>query len=213
MISFLKKFPVRILQRYNQALLKSPYRTKMLTAGTTYFIADNICQRCIEKKSINDYSFQRSCRQSAAGAFFAAPSLHIWHSLLLPMIVKPVTGRFKTVLLAVFLNETVLASYFVAILLFSFEALKKLDAHAGVDNVKQKFSTAIVTSMKFWTGISFINYGLMPIHLRPVFVSCWSVVWQSYLSYVSNNRLKMEQQKLATEIDEVSPETVIAPTI
>jgi hypothetical protein len=202
MIKTLVKSPITLLRRYNNSLLKAPYKTKMATAGTTYFIADNICQRLIEKKSPEEYSLTRSLRQAAVGALFAAPSLHIWHSGLLPKIIKPISSKMKGVLVAVFLNETVLASYFIACLLFSFEALKTLDPQAGVKNVKEKFGSAIVTSMKFWTGISFINYGLLPVHLRPVFVSCWSVVWQSYLSYVSNNRLNSIKQKTITEIEE-----------
>jgi protein Mpv17 len=171
----------------------------MFTAGTTYFIADNICQRYIEKKSPEDYSLDRSCRQSAVGALFAAPSLHIWHSTILPRIIKPIVSRFTGVMVAVFLNETLLATYFICALLFSFEALKKGDINAGLQNVKEKFSSAIVTSMKFWTGISFINYGLIPVHMRPVFVSCWSVVWQSYLSYVANNKLQQKEKKVMVE--------------
>jgi len=189
MIKTILKSPLLLLRKYNAALLKSPYKTKMLTAGTTYFIADNICQRFIEEKSANKYSLERSFRQASVGCFFAAPSLHIWHSGILPKLIKPISGRFKAVALAVFLNETVLASYFVCSLLFAFEALKKRDPQAGIENVKEKFSSAIVTSIKFWTGISFINYGFLPVHLRPVFVSCWSIVWQSYLSYISNNKL------------------------
>jgi protein Mpv17 len=199
MILTIAKSPMILLRKYNQALLRSPYKVKMFTAGTTYFLADNICQRYIEKKSSQEYSLDRSCRQSAVGAFFAAPSLHIWHSSILPKIIKPIVGRFRGVLVAVFLNETLLASYFVCCLLFSFAALKKGDLKAGVENVKEKFGSAIVTSMKFWTGISFINYGLIPVHMRPVFVSCWSVVWQSYLSYVANNKLKNTEKKVMVE--------------
>jgi len=64
-----------------------------------------------------------------------------------------------------------------------------MNIEAGTQNVKEKFLPALETSVKFWTGISFINYGLIPIQFRPVFVSCWSIVWQSYLSYISNNKL------------------------
>jgi protein Mpv17 len=195
MIRTFAKSSMNLLSRYNNSILRAPYKTKMATAGTTYFIADNICQRFIEKKSSEQYSFTRSLRQAAVGALFAAPSLHIWHSGILPKLIKPIAGKMKGVLVAVFLNETVLASYFIGCLLFSFEALKHLNPQAGVKNVKEKFGSAIVTSMKFWTGISFINYGLMPIHLRPVFVSCWSVVWQSYLSYVSNNKVMLDEKK------------------
>lgn len=188
MIKSLFKVPLNLLNKYNRALLNSPYKTKMATAGCTYFLADTICQNYIEKKkSTEDYSVTRSFRQASVGAFFAAPSLHVWHSLILPKIVKNCTKTFTRVVISVFLNETVLAGYFISCLLFSFEALKTRSIEEGAQNVKDKFTPAIKSSVKFWTGISFINYGLMPVHLRPVFVSCWSVVWQSYLSYVSNN--------------------------
>jgi len=174
----------------------------MATAGFTYCLADYICQSHIEKKPTEDYSIERSLNQASVGAFFAAPSLHVWHSLILPKIVKFCTKNISRVLVSVFLNETVLAGYFVSCLLFSFESLRKKSLEAGAENVKEKFLPAIESSMKFWTGISFVNYGLVPIHLRPVFVSCWSVVWQSYLSYLSNNQLKIESQEIIPEIKE-----------
>jgi len=159
----------------------------MATAGITYFLADCICQDLIEKQEVKDH--QRSVRQASVGAFFAAPSLHVWHSKILPMIVKNCTKNYTRVLVSVFLNESVLAGYFISCLLFSFEGLKHMSVEKGVQNVQDKFLPALETSVKFWTGISFINYGFLPIHMRPVFVSCWSIVWQSYLSYISNNRL------------------------
>jgi len=200
MIRSIAQAPINLFKKYNQAILRSPYKTKMATAGVTYFLADNICQRFIEKKSKHSYSLDRSCRQGAIGALFAAPSLHIWHSSILPKVIKPIAGRFKPILLAVLLNETVLATYFISFLLFSFEAVKKGNIRAGVENVKTKFSTAIVTSMKFWTGISFINYGFIPIHLRPIYVNCWSVVWQSYLSYVANNKITETNQNIVEKV-------------
>lgn len=206
MFKSLIKAPVSILNKYNRALLSSPYKTKMATAGFTYFLADCICQTKIEKKESNEHSPLRSLRQASVGALFAAPSLHAWHSLILPKIVKHCTRNFSRIVLSVFLNETVLAGYFVSCLLFSFEALKQMDPNAGAENVKEKFAPAIQSSMKFWTGISFINYGLIPIHLRPVFVSCWSIVWQSYLSYVSNNTLK---ESATTNIDKEEEEETI----
>jgi len=189
MLKTLIKAPVKILSRYNNALRKSPYKTKMLTAGFTYFVADCIAQKKIEKKDSENYSLARSARQSAVGAFFAAPSLHVWHSLILPKIVKSCSKNVTRVMVSVFLNESILAAYFISCLLFSFEALKKMSIEAGTQNVKDKFVPALETSVKFWTGISFINYGLVPIQFRPVFVSCWSIVWQSYLSYLSNNKV------------------------
>jgi len=204
MFKLLMKGPKALLASYNRSLLASPYKTKMTTAGFTYFLADCICQDYIEKRESGNHNFTRSLRQASVGAFFAAPSLHAWHSMILPKIVKGCTRTFPRVLVSVFLNETVLAGYFVSCLLFSFEALRTNSIEAGKENVKNKFVPAMESSVKFWTGISFINYGLMPVHLRPVFVSCWSVVWQSYLSYVSNNKV-VELPELLDTVEEEEP--------
>lgn len=189
MFRSLLKPPASLLNRYNNSLLASPYKTKMATAGFTYLLADCICQRSIEKRDLQHYSPLRSFRQGSVGAFFAGPSLHIWHSIILPKLVQACTRNMTRVLVSVLLNETVFASCFISCLLFSFETLRTMDIQAGAQNVQNKFGTSLQASMKFWTGISFVNYGLVPIHLRPVFVSCWSVVWQSYLSYLSNNKM------------------------
>ncbi len=199
------KFPATLLARYNKSLLNFPYKTKMITAGTTYCIADYICQSHIEKKSTEDYSVRRSLSRASVGVFFAAPSLHVWESIILPKITRLCTSNITKVLVSVFLKETVLASYFISCLLFSVEALKTMDVQLGVQNVEKKFTGALSSSMKFWTGISLVNYSFVPMHLRPVFVSCWSVVWQSYLSYVSSNKQQLQEQEV-----EVKPEVKVS---
>lgn len=211
MLTTLAKFPISILGRYNKALLNAPYKTKMATAGITYFIADCICQGKVEKKEIQDYSPLRSARQASVGAFFAAPSLHVWHSILLPKVVKFCTRNAARVMLSVFLNETAFASYFIICLLFSFETLKTMSVKAGADNVQTKFTSVLGASMKFWTWISIVNYSLVPIHLRPVFVSCWSMVWQTYVSYVSNNQKLQAEAALEKEREEREQELRFIP--
>jgi len=203
MIKSVIKAPVTLLNKYTQALIHSPYKTKMATTGFTYFLADYICQSQIEKKQSDEYCIERSVRQGSVGAFFAAPSLHLWHSVVLPKFVKGCTKTVTRVACSVLLNETLFATYFISFLLFSFESLKTRSVEAGAQNVQDKFFPALGASMKFWTWISLINYSFIPIHLRPVFVSCWSVVWQSYLSYVSNNMIS-ETPVLAQDEEEVN---------
>jgi len=190
MIKSLIKAPATLLSKYTSNLIHSPYKTKMATAGFTYFLADCICQGYIEKKSSEDYCVTRAIRQGSVGAFFAAPSLHVWHSNILPKVVKYCTRNVTRVAVSVVLNETIFATYFISFLLFTFEALKTKSVEAGTQNVQDKFSNAFTSSLKFWPMISLINYSFVPIHLRPVFVSCWSVLWQSYLSYISNNMIQ-----------------------
>src|SRR4051812_10021402 len=106
MIKSLFKAPVSLLSKYNNALQRAPYKTKMATTGFAYFLADCIAQRKIEKKELKDHCAERSLRQASVGAFFAAPSLHVWHSTVLPRLVKACTKNFTRVLVSVCLNET-----------------------------------------------------------------------------------------------------------
>lgn len=94
------KLPASLLKKYNNSLIISPYRTKMATAGFTYFLADYICQSSIEKRDLQDYSSSRSLRQASVGAFFAAPSLHVWHSIILPKVVKSCTKNDSSLCLS-----------------------------------------------------------------------------------------------------------------
>ena len=93
----------------------------MATSGVAFFIADCICQRYVEKKTIQEYSLKRSIRQSACGVFFAGPSLHIWHTMVIPRIAQRFSSKPAKILASVFWTDVVFGVYVVSSLLFYFE--------------------------------------------------------------------------------------------
>ena len=184
------QLPVTLFHKYSNALIHSPYKTKMISAGIGYFVGDVVCQMYMEQQNSDTYDFKRSIRQALVGAFFAGPTLHLWHTLGIPRLNRYFPNRIPRVLASVFLHAAVLDAYLALCLLFLFESLRTWSVEAGIRNVKNKFVTAYVNSLKFWTGLSFISYGVVPVHFRPIFANVWTIAWQSYLSYVSNNKAK-----------------------
>ena len=160
----------------------------MATAGTAFFIADCICQRYVENKTTQEYSLKRSVRQSSVGVFFAGPSLHIWHTMIIPKIAQRFSSKPAKILASIVSTETAFGMYFVCSLLFYFEVLKTQSVEAGVRSVENKFWPTFGNSLKFWPFVSAINFSLIPIHLRSIFVNFFAIIWQTYLSYVSNNK-------------------------
>ena len=161
MLRSLLQAPIRVFSRYNRALIESPYKTKMATAGTAFFIADCICQRYVENKSIQEYSLKRSVRQSSVGVFFAGPSLHIWHTMVIPKIAQRFSSKSAKIFASVVSTEVAFGMYFVCSLLFYFEVLKTQSVEAGVKNVENKFWPTFGNSLKFWPFVSVINFSLI----------------------------------------------------
>jgi len=176
-----------VFQRYSTSLKTSPYSTKMATTSFIYFAGDFICQKFIEKKTLENYHYERTFKQTLVGTFFVAPILHNWHSRIIPLITKPLTSRFKVIAVSYMLGEGVLSPFFLASILFLYEYIKTYDAGAGKRNVKEKFLPTLVRAYQFWGGISLFTYSIVPLCFRPVFTSCWSLLWNIYVSKVANS--------------------------
>jgi len=54
---------------------------------------------------------------------------------------------------------------------------------------KQKFLTTFVTASAFWVPANFINFRLLPPHMRVVFVGGCQIVWVSTLCYLKKTDL------------------------
>ena len=185
--SFLQ-FPKQAFNRYNRALLESPYKTKMATAGFAFFVADVICQRFIEHKKGNDYSINRTLRQSFVGTFVSGPSLHVGHTMIIPNITKYFATRPAKVLVSMLISETMFNLYFACTLLFCFEFIRTMSVDSSLKEVELKVWSAFWNSMKFWPFVNIVSFSVVPVHFRPLFINFFSIIWQTYLSYVSNNK-------------------------
>ena len=74
--------------------------------------------------------------------------------------------------------------------------------------MENKFWPTFSNSLKFWPFVSVINFSLIPIHFRIVFVNFFAIIWQTYLSFVSNNKtanigavLSEAEEDVVTDID------------
>lgn len=195
------KFLSSLFQRYTHSLTVRPYTTKMATSFFVFSSGDFICQRYIEKRSAQHYDYTRTFRQAVFGTLMVAPTLHIWHSKMIPVIIKPFQSRFKQVAVSYALGEGLLSPYFLMIALFYYGYTKKFDFEEGRANLNEKFLTTLLRSFQFWGIVSMFTYSIVPIIYRPVWTNCFSIAWQAYLSHVANAQRTTEHLEELEDID------------
>jgi len=177
------------LYRYSESLRKHPVYTKMMSIGVIYFTADVLCQTLVEGKRYRNYSSGRTLRHCVNGAFFVAPTLHVWHSKVIPALTFGFKNRYKRILAAYLLGELVFAPLFIASLLFLYEADRAKSTDAGFQNVKEKFKPTLIAYYKHWTLVSLLTYSVVPIPYRPIFTSLYGINWQMYISQVAGKKV------------------------
>jgi len=166
--------------------------------GVVSIIGDVICQKLIEKKSWEDYSFKRTLRQCSVSLLYNAPMGHVWFGKVLPKIVKPIEKKPLRVLASVILDNTFYASYIIATGVFFLELLKTGSVEASVENVQKKFMKIWMNSVGFWTSMSLIGHSFVPQPFKVLFGNTCGVVWQVYMSYMVNAAKPNNQEEQAS---------------
>jgi len=158
----------------------------MATSCFIFGASDFICQRFVEKKPAEEYSYSRTLRQAMFGTLYAAPILHLWHSKVIPRATSTLKGQFQKVAASYALGEGVFSPYSLAVVLFAYEFMNNYRVDDATRNVKEKFWPTLCRSFQFWGVISLFTYSIVPIYFRPVWTNCWSLSWQVYLSFIAN---------------------------
>jgi len=64
------------------------------------------------------------------------------------------------------------------------------------EKLKTKWKGTVLASYKFWPPANVVNYSMVPLQYRVLYVNCLSFVWNGYLSHVNSS--SPAKAKLAT---------------
>ena len=188
---------------YGHQLDTNPIKTKIITAFFTFGSADLACQ-CIEikyTKTVKNINWKRALRQ-ASYCIIAATWLHYYTVKMLPYFFPDGTKYrlFKSVLYDSFIH---MPMYVVGIFTY-------LDLMSGKSiaqtyrEVKVKAKHTIIKAWSFRPWVQYINFSLVPIQWRVLYINAFGFVWNIYLSWVQNVRSKrlLEEKRKKEEEEE-----------
>lgn len=68
-------------------------------------------------------------------------------------------------------------------------------ATEGFERCKMNWTTDMVNCWKLWVPMQFINFSLMPVHMRVPFAACVSFVWSGILSALRGEMKPLQSAK------------------
>lgn len=164
---------------YLQALEKAPLLTKALTCAVLNGVGDALSQLVFE-----DHPFQwgRFAKFVALGGVFVGPVLSTWYGWLNRVVTATGLQRTLIMLLA---DQAVFAPIFIGSFI---SILQTLDGKASgiATKLRTDLPEAVKVNWTLWIPCQFINFNFVPPSLQTLVANLVAVVWNTYLSFVSN---------------------------
>jgi len=187
----LTKFTTTAFTGYNNLLIKYPLRTKILTSACFAGLGDYFCQTLIEGRSSKNpqkpYNYRRTLLMTSMSICYGTPILHYWYNAVFTIADKLVKNKKYLPLVATALDEMIFSPPYYAGWLFTVEFMDKHDNEKCVQNVKEKWWSAVVADWKLWPLATLVNFTFVPHHYRILFVNFVGVFWGVYMSWLQNS--------------------------
>jgi len=168
-----------VLKWYKKLVDKHPFRTQVFTAGLITSSADIIAQTITKSKN-EQYDFKRTQVMGTLGLCFVGPINTIWFRYLRSTGLSP--------LKCVIADQTTTGPLLCAGFCFLHPFLSGRSINESFDHMTSTFPSVITTAWCLWTPTQTVNFMLIPFQMRVLFTQMVSLMWNTFLSYISNKR-------------------------
>jgi len=180
--------------RISVLFAKYPKSSNAITGLLTFGCGDLVSQGISKPKSkvldVESYDFHRVVHTAALGAVMNGMTLFSWYSFLdraLGTCMKSKSTVFlKMAADQIFYAPLAIAAFFMSSSVYrsNYNSEKSVPMFEGM--MSDSFLSTYGADCSVWPALNFITFRYVPLHMRPAFVSCCQLVWQSYMSSVAN---------------------------
>lgn len=173
---------LRAWSGYIKALEVAPVKTKAITAGVLVGLGDALAQ-VLTGTPMGDLDLPRVFRFAAFGAVLQGPAGHVWYNILERVIRLPGLAGIAGKVAA---DQLLFAPVFTSIF-FGYLCLAEGGQLGDVQEaVASKLPSTLVASWKVWPLAHIINFGVIPLGLRVLYVNAVSTAWIAFLSMTAS---------------------------
>ncbi|RCK67766.1 Protein SYM1 [Candida viswanathii] len=188
---------------YNSLLKRHPLVTNCITTGVLMGSGDILAQSLFPTPTPTPTTPQelglgRTLRAVIFGSCVFGPVGHKWYHFLGTSIHWPFTSssrnKLKTTLLRVLIDQTIFVPFLCYPLYYS--SMTVLEGKRPIwGNMKRKFEEkwwgTVRTNWMVWPVVQFVNFHVLPAHLRLLLINFVSVGWNTFLSYTLHTKSKI----------------------
>ncbi|KAL7270463.1 Protein required for ethanol metabolism [Rhizina undulata] len=173
-----------MFNRYQLQLAKRPLFIQCATTGVLFATGDIIAQHVVERRGLPNHDYPRTLRMGFYGGFIFGPMVVKWYSFLQRRILIPNRPNAEIVA-RVALDQLVFTP--INLTLF-FSAMSLLEGGGPAEKLRGSFWTGLVSNWKVWPAVQLVNFRVVPLEYRLLVVNVVSLGWNSYLSYLNQQK-------------------------
>lgn len=188
-------FASKSLHFVNHYVKKNTFKVGFLIATLKAVGADIFAQKIIENSENLDYS--RTGIFFCFGALYSGLILNFLYLKVYPKLFRTKFGHLNAFLSAAFDN-------FINVPFLMFPLLYALKSGGEIKNAMVKYREeaweACVTTWKIWIPAHLVTFGLVPQHLRIIYVSCVSFIFFTVVSLQQRVFEKRREEEREAEL-------------
>ncbi|KAK4242682.1 hypothetical protein C8A03DRAFT_29112 [Achaetomium macrosporum] len=171
-----------MLRWYQARLAARPLLTQAVTTSMLFAIGDVTAQQLVDQKGIEKHDIARTGRMALYGGVVFGPAAATWFKFLSRHVNL---GSANTTILArVACDQGVFAPTFIGVFLSS---MAVLEGTSPKEKLARSYKDALTTNWMVWPFVQMVNFKLVPLQHRLLFVNVISIGWNCYLSYLNSS--------------------------
>ncbi|KAK9235842.1 hypothetical protein V1525DRAFT_408653 [Lipomyces kononenkoae] len=181
---------------YNARLAARPLLTNCVTTAFLFGTGDAVAQTLSPDPALNGrYDYVRTARMCFHGGVVFAPVVSQWYKLISSRIVIP--GRPMLEALArMTVDQTVWAPFGLASFYVSMGVLQLHSWDQIKEELRTKWWRTMIGNYAVWPAVQFVNFRLIPLDYRLMFVNIISIGWNAFLSWFSATNIEQSMESI-----------------
>jgi len=180
---------------YGEQLQHRPILTKSVTAGIIFTLSDYLAQRLEQRqqqeqgpegrrKSSLTLNKTRLISGGLVGLLYFGPAAHYWYDTIFRLF--PATKLVSTLQKAA-LGQVIFGPSFTCLFFaVGLAQAGQLTFGNWIRKIRTDLPRAWLAGSSFWPLVDILSYSVIPKTYIPLFINLCSLVWNVYLSWISN---------------------------
>ncbi|KAK3354734.1 hypothetical protein B0H65DRAFT_504758 [Neurospora tetraspora] len=170
-----------MLNWYKAKLAARPLLTQAVTTSILFGIGDITAQQLVDRRGLSNHDLTRTGRMVLYGGAVFGPAATTWFRFLQKRVVVPGSPN-KTILARVACDQGLFAPTFIGIFLGSMAVMEGTPVK---EKLEKNYWEALSTNWMVWPFVQLVNFKVVPLDHRVLFVNVISIGWNCYLSWLN----------------------------
>ncbi|PSR94499.1 hypothetical protein BD289DRAFT_451278 [Coniella lustricola] len=171
-----------MLRWYQARLASRPLLTQAVTTAVLFGAGDVIAQQAVDKKGLDKHDMARTGRMALYGGAVFGPAAATWFKFLARNV--NLKSANATIAARVALDQGVFAPCAIGMFLSS---MAVLEGGSVSEKLDKNYTNALTTNYMVWPFVQAVNFKMVPLEHRVLFVNVISIGWNCYLSYLNSS--------------------------